>query len=296
VVNTFNWKCPFCFNPQIVTESNSHVGFRPLLIDKNKYGPIGLRYEAISCLNMECQEVYLSVDFSERISNPNGGSYPGNVIQTYMLRPDSVAKIFPEFIPAVLRQDYVEACRIKSLSPKASATLSRRCLQGAIRDFCKVSGQTLDAEIRELTKLLQSGQAPLGVTPESLEAIDHVRRIGNIGAHMEKDINLIIEIDEGEAQSLIDLIELLFEEWYEARERRRERLARVKEIRSERRTRRMTSRISAILGRLSRRPLAELCFPSLQPCQGRAFLATAGFAPCRSRDWQVATGLQSRHI
>ena len=44
--------------------------------------------------------------------------------------------------------------------------------------------------------------------------IDAVRRLGNIGAHMEKDINLIIEIDPGEAEKLINLIELLLNQWY----------------------------------------------------------------------------------
>jgi hypothetical protein len=50
---------------------------------------------------------------------------------------------------------------------------------------------------------------------------------------MEKDINVIIEIDPGEAQALIDLIELLFQEWYVAREERQLRLSRLKAIRDE---------------------------------------------------------------
>ena len=57
-----------------------------------------------------------------------------------------------------------------------------------------------------------------------------MRKIGNIGAHMEKDINLIVDIEEGEAQALIELIELLFEEWYIEREKRTARLAKLKEI------------------------------------------------------------------
>ena len=44
--------------------------------------------------------------------------------------------------------------------------------------------------------------------------IDGIRRIGNIGAHMEKDINLIVDIDPDEAQKLIKLIEHLLEQWY----------------------------------------------------------------------------------
>ena len=44
-----------------------------------------------------------------------------------------------------------------------------------------------------------------------------MRQVGNIGAHMEKDVNLIIEVDPDEAGLLIWLIETLFEEWYVAR-------------------------------------------------------------------------------
>jgi hypothetical protein len=42
---------------------------------------------------------------------------------------------------------------------------------------------------------------------------------------MEAEINLIVDVDPYEAQKLIELIELLFDEWYIARERRRQRLA-----------------------------------------------------------------------
>jgi hypothetical protein len=46
------------------------------------------------------------------------------------------------------------------------------------------------------------------------EAIDAVRSIGNIGAHMEKDISLIVDVEPEEAELLIRLIEVLLEEWY----------------------------------------------------------------------------------
>ncbi|HME84618.1 MAG TPA: hypothetical protein VKG91_08740 [Roseiarcus sp.] len=104
---------------------------------------------------------------------------------------------------------------------------------GDYQRFCKISRGTLDAEIKVLESALNEGKAPQGVTHESVEAIDHVRKIGNIGAHMEKDIDLIIDIDEGEAKELIGLVELLFEEWYIARNARAERLAKIKQIREE---------------------------------------------------------------
>ena len=228
----FNWKCPFCFHSQVVTSGNAQSVFVPLHLGQSVYGDIALDALAISCLNRECREVFLQVNFTEK--EAVGGRWvAGRVIQKYILRPDHSARVFPEFIPQILRQDYVEACRIKLLSPKASATVARRCIQGAIRDFCGISKHTLDAEIKYLIEMLSSGSAPAGVTTESVEAIDHLRKIGNIGAHMERDINLIIDIDEGEAQSLIDLIELLFDEWYVEREARGQRLARLKQIRIE---------------------------------------------------------------
>ena len=80
-------------------------------------------------------------------------------------------------------------------------------------------------EINELRDRVNAGNAPAGVQADTVEAIDHVRAIGNIGAHMEADINVIIDVDPDEAQKLIELTELLFDEWYVARERRRQRLA-----------------------------------------------------------------------
>lgn len=149
------------------------------------------------------------------------------------LIPQGAAKPQPDYIPEALREDYLEACQIRDLSPKAAATLARRCLQGIIRDYAKISKPRLIDEIKELRKAVDDGTAPQGVTHDSVEAIDHVRKVGNIGAHMEKDIDLIVPIDPGEAQALIELIEMLFEEWYVARHKRKERLARIAAIGAE---------------------------------------------------------------
>jgi hypothetical protein len=99
-----------------------------------------------------------------------------------------------------------------------------------IRDFCGIKRGRLIDEIKELRLAVDKGAAPRGVTHESVEAIDHVRSVGNIGAHMEADVNLVIDIDPGEAQALIELIEMLFLEWYVERKTREERLAKVAAI------------------------------------------------------------------
>lgn len=144
--------------------------------------------------------------------------------------PPSSAKPQPDYIPQPIRDDYNEACAIRDLSPKASATIIRRCLQGMIRDFCGIAKKRLVDEIDELRARVHDGRAPHGVQADTVEAIDQVRGIGNIGAHMEADINVIVDVDPDEAQILVELVELLFAEWYVARETRTQRLAKLKLI------------------------------------------------------------------
>jgi hypothetical protein len=226
------WTCPHCFRDQIVTNDNSVAYDRKLYLTKLDIGDVGVQVLAISCLNPVCHRLTLHA-FLQQASFVNNNWKLGDVLKRWNLLPESQAKPQPDYIPHPLREDYIEACRIRDLSPKASATLARRCLQGMIRDFCGISRGTLDKEITSLKEAVDQDKAPRGVTPESVDAIDHVRKIGNIGAHMEKDIDLIIEIDPDEAQLLIELVETLFEEWYVAREQRQQRFAGIAALRIE---------------------------------------------------------------
>ena len=54
--------------------------------------------------------------------------------------------------------------------------------------------------------------------------------MGNIGAHMEEDINLIVDVDPNEAELLIGLIETLIRDWYVSREERKARLLQIKQV------------------------------------------------------------------
>jgi hypothetical protein len=229
-----NWSCPFCNRAQTVTQGQSCSKKVVLPLADHKFENIGVSLAAYACANPDCREVTLAaILISGPVSSGNYEPYftgKTTVISSHRLRPESQSKPQPDYIPQPLREDYEEACRIRDLSPKASATLSRRCLQGMIREFCGISKNRLIDEITELRKRLDSGNAPQGVTAESVDAIDYVRSVGNIGAHMEKDIDLIVPVDANEAQALIELIELLFDEWYIARHKRQQRLANVKAV------------------------------------------------------------------
>src|SRR5690606_8071979 len=66
------------------------------------------------------------------------------------------------------------------------------------------------------------------VAPDTWQAIDAVRQMGNIGAHMEQDINVIVDVEPEEARLLIGLIETLVDDWYVARHARNERNAKLR--------------------------------------------------------------------
>ncbi len=195
------WTCPYCNRP--CTIDNNDVR------SMSNYEKISEEYDyyrstvkVIVCPNPECRQQTISMNIYPA---DNNGEIKGIPIFSWKLLPESEAKPFPDYIPKQLRDDYSEACLIRNKSPKASATLSRRCLQGMIRDYCGIKKGRLIDEIDEL-----KGK----VDAETWKAIDSVRHVGNIGAHMEKDVNLIIDVDPKEASLLIWLIETLFEEWY----------------------------------------------------------------------------------
>jgi hypothetical protein len=173
------------------------------------------------CPNPDCRKVTLTASLYKLSRDQYNNWEAGDFIKEWRLIPPSQAKVYPEYIPKPIRDDYLEACLIRDLSPKASATLSRRCLQGMIRDFWVVTKDNLKLEIEVIEER---------VDPLTWKAIDAVRKIGNIGAHMEKDINLIVDVDPDEASQLINLIEILIKDWYITRYERQKRLESIVEV------------------------------------------------------------------
>ncbi|MFI5020887.1 MAG: DUF4145 domain-containing protein [Alphaproteobacteria bacterium] len=216
-----NWRCPYCGHDQVLSEERFEQQQNYIYVQGCDLGLLGYVLEAIICANQKCRKLSLDFDLHER--GEERRALKGR-LDHWKLLPPSSAKPQPEYIPAAIRSDYMEACAIRDLSPKASATLARRCIQGMIRDFCGITEGRLIDEIEKLREHVLTGRAPPGVQKDSIESIDAVRRVGNIGAHMEKDVNVIVDVEPDEAQLLIELIELLMEEWYVARHDRTERL------------------------------------------------------------------------
>lgn len=200
----FKWTCPYCNHDTTIGNENYRITRSENTI-RNERENNSLEIEWIVCPNEECQQTTLIATLNTLVIESGLWTDKQDNIEIWRLLPKSMAKVFPDYIPLVIRQDYEEACAIMGASPKASATLSRRCLQGMIRDFWGISKNRLIDEINELKEK---------VDPLTWRSIDAIRKVGNIGAHMEKDIDLIIDVDPTEANLLVQLIELLMKEWY----------------------------------------------------------------------------------
>ena len=231
------WKCPHCGHAQIVTDATYNQVEVSIYNELSKHGLIGGRVTTIVCSNEDCKEISLGFALCNATNNAQfGRRLTGKPLYFWSLLPESSAKPQPGYIPEPIAKDYREACGVLDKSPNASATLSRRCLQGMIRDFCKIEKNTLKEQIDRLKETVDKGHAPRGVSHDTMDAIDAVRKFGNIGAHMAKDINLMIDVDSGEAKALIRLIEILFEEWYVARHERERKLKELGVMASEKKT------------------------------------------------------------
>jgi hypothetical protein len=210
----FAWTCPFC-DCSTTINRDDFSSSNHLCTIKNKHGPKWVFTHLIICPNPECKEFSLVVELFQAKSDPRVGWVTKEFDNEWTLVPPFKAKAFPDYIPRPILDDYYEACQIRELSPKASATLARRCIQGMIRDYWGIVKSRLIDEIKEL-----EGKVDL----LTWQAIDAVRKVGNVGAHMEKDVNLVIDIDPQEAALLINLVEILLADWYVARYEREKSL------------------------------------------------------------------------
>jgi hypothetical protein len=110
-------------------------------------------------------------------------------------------------VPEKYAADYREACNVLADSPKASAALSRRCLQRILREVAGVKASDLSKEIDAVCPSLPSAIA---------EAVDAIRVIGNFAAHPVKSTNTgeIVDVEPGEAEWSLDVLESLFDFYF----------------------------------------------------------------------------------
>jgi len=125
----------------------------------------------------------------------------------YLVRPRGISRSpLPVEVPSNFAIDYKEACLVLSDSPKASAALSRRCLQNLLEGEFEVKKEDLYKEIQEVLDL---NKLPSYISNN----LDAVRNIGNFATHPKKSKNSgeIVDVEPGEAEWNLDILESLFD-------------------------------------------------------------------------------------
>ena len=133
----------------------------------------------------------------------------GGAHKKFTVYPKSTARPVPPEVEGAFAKDFTEACLVIGDSEKASAALSRRCLQNLLREKAKTKAKNLAAQIQEV---LDSGRLPSHL----VDAIDGVRGIGNFAAHPIKSERTgeVIEVEPGEAEWLLETLEGFFDFYF----------------------------------------------------------------------------------
>jgi hypothetical protein len=138
-------------------------------------------------------------------------NFPGTMIadESWQVYPRNGSRLpaRPE-VPPLLAEDFNEAGQVLELSPKASAALSRRCLQALLRDQGYMQKDLAPA----IQAVLDARQLPSGLSHN----LDAIRNIGNFAAHPMKDqqSGSIVAVEPHEAEWNLDVLEGLFDFYY----------------------------------------------------------------------------------
>lgn len=179
-------KCPHCLIA-------IHVDFRDITIGRDNEG-IWTAYAA-NC--PACKNLVIALGCNSQ--------------KPSFVRPFGFTRLCPPEVPNKYADDFKEACCVLSYSSKASAALSRRCLQLMLRDEAKCKHGNLSNEISEA---IDKKGLPSHIT----DILDAIRNIGNFAAHPTKDTNTgeIIDVESEEADLCLDILESLFDYYFVA--------------------------------------------------------------------------------
>lgn len=144
----------------------------------------------------------------------------GGAVQekAHLVHPAIPTRVVPDEVEEPYASDFREAATTLHVSAKASAALSRRLLQHLLREKAGVKHSNLMAEIDEIRdmKIL-----PVGLADD----LHGIRHVGNFAAHPIKDTETetVADVEEGEADWLLELLDELLDFFFVAPAKRAER-------------------------------------------------------------------------
>ena len=123
-----------------------------------------------------------------------------------------VRKNVPDEVPDDLRKDYFEANDVLLISPRSSATLSRRIMETVLRQ----QGYDQNKLIDQIVAVRNETEPDKKLPSVFLKIIDAVRLFGNFSAHPKRNLKTlqIINVEPGEAELCLEVIEGMFDHYY----------------------------------------------------------------------------------
>jgi len=202
-------KCPHCLVEFHAEREINHLG-------NDVQGEWAI--EKFDCPNPDCKKSVLFLlngKFNQNrhtyrysiMTDPDGNEL---ISKRELIRPKgSNRPPVPKEVPNGIANDYNEACLVLPDSAKASSALSRRALQHLLRDVAGINEGNLANEIQQV---LDSNQLPSYLS----ESIDAIRNIGNFAAHPSKSTSTgeIVEVEAGEGEWNLEVLEMLFDFYY----------------------------------------------------------------------------------
>ncbi len=158
------------------------------------------RWDALLYLCPECEKLTIFIEDDSGISK--------------MVEPIFATRApVPASVPQHIRRDYEEACQVLIISPKASAALSRRCLQNILND----QGYKAKDLAKQIDAVLNENDARKSLSASFHSTIDAVRNFGNFSAHPidEKTTLQIIDVEPEEAEWCLEILGEMFEHFFE---------------------------------------------------------------------------------
>lgn len=200
-------KCPHCLHDVFFAKAEvKSPGQGGTYVTNDFYSQIG--DETVSVSFYHCPNCDHLVVFGEVIVSGKS--------ETTLVWPRTALRSVPVEVPEHIKRDYLESANVLPISCKASAALSRRCLQTVLTEAGGTKKKDLSDQIDEILPSLPSHLA---------QAVDAIRAIGNFGAHpiKSKSSGEIVDVEPGEAEWNLDVLDGLLDFYYVQPERTKQR-------------------------------------------------------------------------
>ena len=195
--------CPYCGIGISVNWDEWYEDCYPVPNEEEDYDE---GYNIVSGFCPDCQQFIIRLQHGIGYTSSQYSAELEEIDNEVLLYPKFPAKRQISNVPKRYESLFQEALQVNSISPRASATLSRYLLQNILHEELKISKRNLADEISELEKVPS--------IPSTLIAMLQVfRKVANFGAHPKKSTNSseIVDIEKGEADIMLELIEELFD-------------------------------------------------------------------------------------